>query len=218
MDNKLKAALFDLDGVVFDTEPCYTTFWGTQCKEFHPETPGLEKAIKGQTLTQIYDKYFNGPLEQERELITRRLDEFESRMPFDYIEGFKAFVESLRGHGVKTAVVTSSNCKKMEAVYARHPEFKALFDEILTAEDFDKSKPDPDCYLKAAKRFGAEAGECIVFEDSFNGLKAGKAAKMKVVGLSTTNPAESIKPYSDMIVADFTGLSYDKCAALVEGK
>ena len=49
----LKAALFDLDGVVFDTEPQYTIFWGGICKEFHPELPGLEYKIKGQTLVQI---------------------------------------------------------------------------------------------------------------------------------------------------------------------
>ena len=56
MENyKLKAALFDLDGVVFDTEPQYTVFWGSQCRLYHPEHPGLEQEIKGQTLTQIYD-------------------------------------------------------------------------------------------------------------------------------------------------------------------
>ena len=54
--SKFKAALFDLDGVVFDTEPQYTFFWGKQCREFHPERPGLEKDIKGQTLTQIFNK------------------------------------------------------------------------------------------------------------------------------------------------------------------
>lgn len=57
---KIKAALFDLDGVVFDTEPQYTVFWGTICKEYHPEEVGLEHRIKGQTLTQIFDTLFLG--------------------------------------------------------------------------------------------------------------------------------------------------------------
>ena len=56
--SKFKAALFDLDGVVFDTEPQYTGFWGAQCREFHPEHPGLEHEIKGQTLVQIFDRIF----------------------------------------------------------------------------------------------------------------------------------------------------------------
>ena len=53
--NKLQAALFDLDGVVFDTEPQYSVFWGGECRRYFPNQPGLENRIKGQTLVQIYD-------------------------------------------------------------------------------------------------------------------------------------------------------------------
>lgn len=201
--NDIKAALFDLDGVVFDTEPQYTVFWGSQCREFHPEHPGLEHEIKGQTLVQIYDKWFSGPLAEKRELLTRRLDEFEQQMDYSYIAGFEQFIASLRKRGVKTAVVTSSNRVKMEAVYRKHPEFTGLFDAILTSEDFDRSKPDPDCYLKAAGRFGAAPAECVVFEDSFNGLKAGRAADMYVVGLATTNAADDIRPLCDEVIDNF---------------
>ena len=105
----LKAALFDLDGVVFDTEPQYSIFWGSQCRLYHPERPGLEHEIKGQTLTQIYDQWFSGPLEKEQPVITDRLNEYESHMHYDYIEGFEQMIADLRAHGVKTAVVTSSN-------------------------------------------------------------------------------------------------------------
>jgi HAD superfamily hydrolase (TIGR01509 family) len=104
---------------------------------------------------------------------------------------------------VKTAVVTSSNKVKMQAVYASHPEFTSLFDAILTSEDFAESKPSPDCYLRAAARFGADPKDCVVFEDSFNGLKSGRAAGMCVVGLSTTNPAESIAPLCDLVISDY---------------
>lgn len=198
-----KAALFDLDGVVFDTEPQYTEFWGAQCREFHPEHPGLEHEIKGQTLVQIFDRHFSGDLAYTQEIITERLNDFEHNMRYDYIEGFEAFVQQLRSKGVKTAVVTSSNIVKMQVVYGRRSEFQELFDAILTSEDFERSKPDPDCYLKAAARLGAGIDECIVFEDSFNGLKSGRAAGMKVVGLATTNSAESIAPYSDKVISNY---------------
>ena len=201
--SKLKAALFDLDGVVFDTEPQYTEFWGAQCREFHPEHPGLEHEIKGQTLVQIFDRHFSGDLAYSQEIITNRLNDFEQTMRFDYVEGFEDFVSRLRSRGVKTAVVTSSNIAKMQSVYQSRSEFRQMFDAILTSEDFERSKPDPDCYLKAAERLGAEIDECIVFEDSFNGLKSGRAAGMKVVGLATTNSAESIAPYSDVIISNY---------------
>ena len=201
--SRFKAALFDLDGVVFNTEPQYTEFWGAQCREFHPEHPGLEHEIKGQTLVQIFDRHFSGDLAYSQEIITNRLNDFEQTMRFDYVEGFEDFVSRLRSRGVKTAVVTSSNIANMQSVYQSRTEFRQLFDAILTSEDFERSKPDPDCYLKAAERLGAEIDECIVFEDSFNGLKSGRAAGMKVVGLATTNSAESIAPYSDVIISNY---------------
>ncbi len=201
--DKVKAALFDLDGVVFDTEPQYTVFWGAQCREFHPEHPGLEHEIKGQTLDQIYDAWFSGPLKEKQALITERLNAYEASMDYSYIDGFEKFICNLRKQGVRTAVVTSSNKQKMDSVYRQHPEFKDFFDAILTSEDFEYSKPHPDCYLKAAARFGAQPKECIVFEDSFNGLKSGRAAGMTVIGLATTNLAEEIAPLCDQVMNDY---------------
>lgn len=217
-NNTFKAALFDLDGVVFDTEPQYSIFWGAQCREFHPEHPGLEYEIKGQTLVQIFDKHFSGELEAKQQLIVERLNRFEKEMDFVYVNDFLRFVGELREKGVKTAVVTSSNLDKMKAVYESHPEFRQLFDAVLTSEDFERSKPDPDCYIKAAQRFGVDADGCIVFEDSFNGLKSGRAAMMTVVGLSTTNSPESIGPYCDMVTPDYTELNFGKLQNLITEK
>ena len=212
---RLKAALFDLDGVVFDTEPQYTVFWGSQCRLYHPEHPGLEHEIKGSTLTQIYDRWFSGPLASEQAVITERLNDFEAQMQFEYIGGFEQLIADLHAHGVKTAVVTSSNQPKMESVYRAQPGFRQLFDAILTSEDFEYSKPHPDCYLKAAARFGAAPEECIVFEDSFNGLKSGRAAGMKVVGVATTNAAEAIAALSDIQIIDYTSVDYQELERLL---
>lgn len=211
---QLKAALFDLDGVVFDTEPQYTVFWGSQCRLYHPERPGLEHEIKGSTLQQIYDKWWNGELEKERDIVTRRLNEFEAQMDYSYIAGFEAFVRDLRQHGVKTAVVTSSNMPKMESVFRARPEFKSLFDAILTSEDFAESKPSPDCYLKGAERFGVSPDECVVLEDSINGLKSGRAAGMYVVGLTTTNAKENIEALSNIQIKDYQDINYQKLNTL----
>lgn len=215
MQRTLKAALFDLDGVVFDTEPQYSIFWGAICRQYHPEHPGLEHEIKGQTLTQIYDRWFSGDLAAEQESITNRLDAYEEGMRYDFINGFETLIADLHAHGVLTAVVTSSNVPKMESVYRYQPGFRSLFDAILTSEDFEFSKPDPDCYMKAAERLGAQVDECIVFEDSFNGLRAGRAAQMVVVGMATTNSVEAIAPLSDIQVVDYQNVSFDSLEALL---
>ena len=124
-------------------------------------------------------------------------------MAYDYVAGFPDFIARLRADGVLTAVVTSSNMVKMQAVYASHPEFQSLFDAILTSEDFVASKPDPDCYLRAAGRLGVAPEHCVVFEDSFNGLRSGRAAGMRVVGLATTNTADAILSYSDEVIPNY---------------
>ncbi len=205
---ELKAALFDLDGVVIDTETQYSVFWGSQCRLYHPEHPGLENEIKGQTLDQILDMGWSGELESERQVLVERLNAFEAQMQLDYLEGFLPFISDLRQHGMKTAVVTSSNRLKMENVYRQHPEFQQLFDAILTSEDFAESKPSPDCYLRAAQRFGLEREACVVLEDSVNGLRSGRAAGMMVVGLVTTNPLDVVRPLSDCQIKDYTNFDY----------
>ena len=202
MRKMVKACLFDLDGVVFDTEPLYTLFWRNLDKRLRPNIDNFEHIIKGQTLVQIYDKYFAGE-EKKQEEITAFVNEYEQNMSFNYITGFEDFVKDVRSKGIKTAVVTSSNLEKMQNVYNKHPEFKGYFDEILTSEDFEESKPSPDCYFKAAARFGVSPKECIVFEDSFNGLRSGIASGARVIGLATTNPVAEIEPYTKEVISNY---------------
>ena len=201
---RFKAALFDLDGVIFDTEPQYTGFWGSEFRRYYPDRPGLEQAIKGQTLTQIYDKWFSGPLEAERGNLTARLDAFEAQMDFPYVEGTVSFIQGLREMGIRTAVVTSSNQIKMQSVFRTHPEFTALFGRIVTSEDIKHSKPAPDCYLKAAELLGVDPADCIAFEDSFNGLRSAMDAGTTVVAVTTAHPAVELKDLSHFQIPDFT--------------
>ena len=206
MRKMVKACLFDLDGVVFDTEPLYTLFWRNLDKRLRPNIDNFEHIIKGQTLVQIYDKYFTGEEEKQKE-VTTLLYEYEQNMFFNYIVCFEDFVKDVRSKGIKTAVVTSSNLEKMLNVYNKHPEFKGYFDEILTSEDFEESKPSPDCYFKAAARFGVSPKECIVFEDSFNGLRSGIASGARVIGLATTNSEAEIEPYTKEVISNYDGFT-----------
>ena len=200
-----RAALFDLDGVVLDTEGQYSQFWGQMGRELRPDVPDFADRIKGQTLVQIFDAWFPGQETLQRE-ITRRLDEFEGQMTYDYIRGTRAYVERLRQRGIPAAIVTSSNRPKMESVYRQRPELRELFERILTAEDFTESKPSPLCYLRGAEALGVPIGECVVFEDSLNGLRAGRASGAYVVGLATTRPREIIAPLADMVLDNLEGI------------
>ncbi|MBQ9637509.1 MAG: HAD family phosphatase [Prevotella sp.] len=202
----MKAALFDLDGVILDTEAQYSKFWGSQCHLYFPERQGLENIIKGQTLTQIFSTLF-AEMQDQQPVIKQRLDAFEQQMQYNYIPGVPAFIADLKRQGVLTAIVTSSNDAKMANVYRAHPELRQRFDQIVTAEHCTRSKPDPECYLKGAQLLGVEPNDCVGFEDSINGLKAVRNADMKVVGLATTNPRDIIAPLADIVIDNFQALT-----------
>jgi HAD superfamily hydrolase (TIGR01509 family) len=207
----IKAALFDLDGTLFDTEPAYSIFWGSMGRKYRPDIENFENLIKGTTLTQILGTYFPQPELQQS--ITSQLNEFEHNMDYSFIAGAESFLKQLRECGIKTAVVTSANIKKMENVNAKVPALSLLFDHILTAEDFAKSKPHPDCYLRAAAKCEAKINECVVFEDAFTGLQAGMSAEMLTIGLATTNARDAISGKCHHVVDDFTQLSIPQVEA-----
>ena len=203
------AALFDLDGVLVDTEGQYTRFWKAVGAEDFPHIPDLATRIKGHTLVQIYSQYYDGMLARQQS-ITERLNRFELDMEFPFIPGAIEFVDALRTAGFRTAVVTSSNQAKFACLLRHHPDFASHFDRIFTAEDALRSKPAPDCYLAAARSLGFEAPDCFVFEDSINGLRAGYDSGATVVGLTTTNTENTIKPYCRHTMADFTHLTVEQ--------
>ena len=115
----------------------------------------------------------------------------------------------LKEAGIPSAIVTSSNDKKMEKLYARNPEFKSMVNAVLTSEHFSKSKPDPECFLKGMEILGSTPSDTIVFEDSIHGLNAGKASGATVVGLATTNSREDITSLCDMVIDNFEGISIE---------
>ena len=195
-------ALFDLDGVIMDTETQYGIFWNRMGKELL----GMDdfgRTIKGQTLNHIIS-HFDGVSKSKDEII-RELYEYERNMSYDYIPGADAFMKDLHARGIPMAIVTSSNDAKMVNVRKAHPELWELTDAILTSEHFSKSKPDPECFIKGMEILGGRPEETFVFEDSIHGINAGRAAGAKVIGLATTNTREAIVHLCDQVIDDFRG-------------
>lgn len=199
--------LFDLDGVVFDTEGQYSLFWNRVGEKYKGDSDFAMK-IKGQTLPEIFSRHFAGNAPLQREL-TDGINDFERNMSYEYIPGAKEFIESVAASGMPRAIVTSSNRVKMENVYRARPEILKLFDRIFTGEDFTRSKPASDCYLKGMEEFGVSAGRTFIFEDSISGLQAAKDSGGNVIGLATTNPENVIAPYAGLVTDDFKGISIE---------
>lgn len=203
--------LFDCDGVVLDTESQYSKFWAHIGTLYYPHVQSFAEDIKGMSLVDIFACYF--PHEPQQREIKQLLDNFEESMECIYIPGVEDFLKSLRDKKLRTALVTSSDHNKMVQVYSAHPEIKDYFDYIFTAEDIQRSKPAPDCFINAARRFDVATEDCIVFEDSINGLTAAKESGTKVVGLTTTNTEEKIMSFCNLIILNFIGQTPDSITA-----
>lgn len=210
---KLDALLFDFDGVVADTESQYTRFWNGVAERYGAAGGGdFALRIKGTPLKRILAERFAhlgaGCLAE----ISESLSEFEKRLSFEPVKGAVEFISAARGRGYKTALVTSSGAEKMRRAFAS-TGYGKLFDALVTAEDIERGKPDPMCYLAAAAKLGSEPRRCAVFEDSVAGLKAGGAAGMFTVGLLTTFPESEILPLCDAAIPDFSNA--EKLAAML---
>ena len=210
--NKEIAVLFDLDGVIIDTEPQYDVFWKKTSEKYHLGD-NLEQRVKGITLPNIMAQFFPNFAKEEQEKIKAANRAFELQMDMIPIPGALEFLEELEKEGIKMGLVTSSDDEKLEMVFQQLP-IKKYFDSIVSADRITQGKPDPMCYLLAAKDLDIEPFQCFVLEDSFNGIKSGNAAGMKVIGLSTTNSEESIRDQVIKVIPDFQNFKVQDLLAL----
>lgn len=207
----MPAALFDLDGVLIDSESTYTRIWDEIVSIYPTGIENFAYKIKGNTLERILEKYF--PDKDIQEKVVKILKAREYAMDYPIFPGVIEFLTDLKDKGIPAAIVTSSGPVKMSKLFAAHPGFRDYFGAVLTDADVTRSKPDPEGYMKAAERLGVPASECIVFEDSYAGLQAGRSAGAMVAALATTNPRETLEDKADVVIDGFEGVTFD---ALVE--
>ena len=180
--------LFDLDGVLLDTERLYTeatqAIVGRFGKTF---TWAIKRDAMGRDAllsARIVLERLGVPLSPEEFLAERApiLEALVTRCRA--MEGAEAFVETLRRRGIPIAVATSSDRPLYERKVRAHPWF-ALFDAVVCGDDprVLAKKPAPDIFLVAARELGASPAQCLVFEDSPAGVEAALAAGMRVVAL-----------------------------------
>lgn len=218
--------LFDLDGVLIDSETEYTRIWTAIAREFYRtpegEIPDDDQArnvalrIKGQTLTHILDEYFPDPDIQKE--VTVMLDILEQRMRYNWLPGAKELLEQIADAGYDAVLVTSSNEMKMKHLREERPDLETYFKAIVSADMIKHSKPDPEGYELGARLIGAKPARCAVFEDSVQGVAAGRRAGAYVAGVVGTVDAERLKENSDMIVSSLAEINVDKLISILHSR
>lgn len=124
------------------------------------------------------------------------------------IEGAQCAVQEASAH-LKTAIGTSSNRESLDEVTDRL-QLREVLSFAASAEDYERSKPAPDCYLLVAKNLGVAPEACLVFEDSIPGIRAAQAAQMQVVAVTHRSPNEVLaRELADLAISNYTELPKD---------
>lgn len=174
-----KGAIFDMDGLLFDTERVYRSVWSSPAPEYIPEVnPEVAEAVcgtSGEHLEKILKNYYPGV--DAKAYICYVLDKVEELLKQEVPKkpGCEEILSWLHEHGFGIAVASSSRRSLIESNLKIAGVFQ-YFDAIVSGAELKHSKPAPDIFLLAAEQLGLAPEECYVFEDGYNGIRAGAAA------------------------------------------
>ena len=187
MPQPLRAVIFDLDGILADSEPWWNEIdskllaeYGVIYRgEYHREVLGVSYRLA----VEFYKKAFG--LSASIEELMRRRGEIATEFFANRVGLFpstKRTLERLRDMKVRLAIATSSVSASARPFLDRHG-LTPFFDGIVTGDEIERGKPDPYIYLRAAKKLGIGADACLVIEDALSGIAAGRAAGMRVAAI-----------------------------------
>lgn len=194
--NKSWGVLFDWDGVVIDSSSQHERAWEILATEKDLSLPeGHFKAGFGKRNEVIIpdlgwasEPAEVGTLADRKEEIYRELVAAEGVC---ILPGARELLSALREGGIPRAVGSSTPKRNLEALFAV-TGLGAYFDAVICGDDVSHGKPDPEVFLLGASHLGLFPDRCIVIEDAFAGIEAARNAGMKVVGVATTNPLDSL--------------------------
>lgn len=210
--NKIKTVLFDMDGVVIDSEKLHLRAMGLTLEKFgiHYTQAFLNEYV-GRSDESFFDYVFNNmdsSFEVEDLLETKNMFFADLLKDLQYVEGYTEFMKFVKEQAWQTGLVTSSSLftlNKVNALLNLTPNF----DVLITEEDTQKHKPYPDPYLLALVKFDADKSRTLIIEDSINGIISGKDAGCIVAGITTSFEAKTLLDAgADFVVNSFNEIIY----------
>lgn len=207
-----RALIFDLDGVLADSEPLHKETKREAYRRFGVEVPERYYLdFRGRTdedFARIVGQELGLTEDQRREVLRLKHALFAAReAEIPPVAGALDFLREARSRFAKLAVATSATPGNQAAAFDRHG-LHPWFDAVVNASHITHAKPHPEPYLLAAERLGLAPSECLVIEDSKNGILSGKAAGCAVAGITTSySRAELLGTPADLVVDGYPELA-----------
>ncbi len=219
------AAIFDMDGVLVDSNPFHLRKWVKLLRERNVayNAGDLPLQLFGQRNDVAFRFFFGADLSEEE---VRRMGEvLEEHFRRDFkpharpLPGLEALLRCLQAANIPMAVASSATRPNIEFI-VEALQFRPFFRSLISGEDVQRPKPDPEIYLKSADALAVNPEACVAFEDSFVGIEAVKAAGMKCVAIASTFSIADLRSQTsaDLVVRDFTELTLEVLQRLFDGR
>lgn len=210
----LKAVLFDMDGVIIDTEPLHRKAYLQMFDNVNIDVnQELYESFTGQSTMNICKRlveHFNLK-QQPEELVQLKRNNykylFENDDDLALIGGVLERIKDYRNNDVTLVVASSASMHGINQIFERF-NLNQYFNGKFSGADLEKSKPHPEIFLKAASYTGFKNSECMVIEDSTNGIKAANAADIFCVGFKSEHSTGQDYSKADLVISDFEEIAY----------